>query len=291
MRTFLISVIIPVYNQFEQLTITLDFFNIQSFDCDLFEVIVVNDASTDKRPSDYSQLSMKYKYSLRIVNSSHSGSGVSRNIGVMLARSPIVVFCDADRFPEYDYLKIMYQQLCKTKDTILLGCVKECYAIEISAQRKNTIEELSRLNKYYNCISCLFDADGKTQSPLSWIAFLVGNSCMRKETFDRIGGFDPQFDRWGFEHFDFAIRAVQQKIEFRRVVNCINYHIPHGKSKKQYLELFNYSAKIIDAKYKNNWGTYIKSFLSGQMSLQEFEVLLGDRSLLETEKKPIYYSL
>lgn len=88
-----ISVIIPTFNE-EKVIIncltSLD--NQKSRD---FEVIVVDDGSTDKTVELIESFKPK-TYKLTILHRNHLGAGMARNAGVKEAKGSIVVFVDAD---------------------------------------------------------------------------------------------------------------------------------------------------------------------------------------------------
>ena len=61
-----ISVVIPTHNKKSYLALTLQAFNLQSYPHDQFEVVVVNDGSTDGTEQMLERI--ETKYSLRFVN-------------------------------------------------------------------------------------------------------------------------------------------------------------------------------------------------------------------------------
>ena len=176
---------------------------------------------------------------------------------------------------------------------VLQGHVQECYAVDIYRSDEKAISRFSRDNQYYKKIMNIYD-DDKTLSPIRWASFMVGNSCIPKRLFEQLGGFDPQYDVWGFEHFDLAVRMMEMGVCFINVCEAKNYHIPHSKSKEEYIRLFENSAKIMNTKYPqyNKGFDYLVKYLCGEISLQQFEVLFGGKSSFEsTAINDIYYKL
>ncbi|GAE36141.1 glycosyltransferase [Halalkalibacter akibai] len=55
------SIVIPTHNRAEQLIMTLTAFNLQSFDHDQFEVIVVDDGSDDQTREAIDQFQASYR--------------------------------------------------------------------------------------------------------------------------------------------------------------------------------------------------------------------------------------
>ena len=85
-----VSVIIPTYNRSKLLVETVDSILSQTYPA--AEIIVVDDGSTDDTEDVVRKMPGKVKYH-RIKN---SGESVARNVGVSLAASSWVAFCDSD---------------------------------------------------------------------------------------------------------------------------------------------------------------------------------------------------
>ncbi|WP_417739606.1 glycosyltransferase family 2 protein [Rosistilla oblonga] len=91
-----------------------------------------------------------------------------------------------------------------------------------------------------------------------------------KQTFDRIGGFDPTFDGYGGEDTDFAFAARRQKVPFGFVA-ATAYHQHHPVCKPP---LNHFHAIVRNAKrFQQKWGVWpMESWLHGfaQRGLVEF---------------------
>jgi len=101
MNTIKISVIIPVYNTSVFLSRCLD--SILEQDYDNFEVICINDGSTDSSESILESYAQRY-HNLIIVNQSNMGVSVARNSGLNCANGEYVVFVDSDDYVANNYL-------------------------------------------------------------------------------------------------------------------------------------------------------------------------------------------
>ncbi len=89
----MLSVIIPTYNEEDVLRSCLESLDKQSLK--EFEVIVVDDGSTDDTLSVIGNLQFKI-YNLHILKQDHKGAGAARNLGAKKSRGTILVFVDAD---------------------------------------------------------------------------------------------------------------------------------------------------------------------------------------------------
>ncbi|MFL4472373.1 glycosyltransferase family 2 protein [Paeniglutamicibacter sp. MACA_103] len=91
-----ISVIIPVYNTMPYLTELLNSLEAQDLDKKRFEVIAVNDGSTDYS-GEILDVYAKRNQNFRVVHQENSGwPGKPRNVGIDVARGEYVFFCDGD---------------------------------------------------------------------------------------------------------------------------------------------------------------------------------------------------
>ncbi|MFH1047819.1 MAG: glycosyltransferase family A protein [Patescibacteria group bacterium] len=105
-----ISVIIPSYNSCDLLLECLSALERSTFDRQRFEVLVIDDGSTDgteQMVSDYrttSALDIVYR---RRDRSLGFGPGLARNDGLDLARGHIIAFTDADCLPDRNWLSVI----------------------------------------------------------------------------------------------------------------------------------------------------------------------------------------
>jgi glycosyltransferase involved in cell wall biosynthesis len=92
----MISIIIPVYNQAQKLAKALD--SIEKQDYKDWEVIIVNDGSSDDPEKTFSQFSLNTKAENRFLflSQENQGAPAARNRGLVEAKGEYVLFCDAD---------------------------------------------------------------------------------------------------------------------------------------------------------------------------------------------------
>lgn len=101
------SIVIPTYNRCQSLAHTLHCLNEQTFPADNFEVIVVDDGSTDGTYSFIDALGPQMRYTLRVERRQRTGPGQARNWGLTLAKGQVVLFIDSDCEPEQTWVKSM----------------------------------------------------------------------------------------------------------------------------------------------------------------------------------------
>lgn len=93
MNTPLISIIIPAYNAQKYISATLD--SILNQPCKDFEIIVVNDGSTDKTSEILSSYSSRNKQ-IVVLDQKNQGVSVARNNALEIAKGKYISFLDSD---------------------------------------------------------------------------------------------------------------------------------------------------------------------------------------------------
>jgi glycosyltransferase involved in cell wall biosynthesis len=113
-----ISVIIPVFNDEEQLQLCLSALDQQSYASSRYEIIVVDNGS-----DSLESLKAVVKPYARVILSHEStpGSYAARNKGLAIARGEIIAFTDADCIPAPDWLEKGAQILTETPNCGLVA--------------------------------------------------------------------------------------------------------------------------------------------------------------------------
>lgn len=91
-----ISIIIPTYNRAQMLRFTIDSFLNQSYDKDLYEIIISNNNSTDSTEELVSNYIKEYPNRIRYLKESRQGSHFARNSAAKIANGKILYFTDDD---------------------------------------------------------------------------------------------------------------------------------------------------------------------------------------------------
>lgn len=108
-----ISVIIPLYNEEKAIVHTLESVFAQTFTD--YEVIVVNDGSTDKSESTVQTIKND---KLRIISQINAGVAAARNTGIAHSQGEYIAFLDADDVWHPDYLKKQAATIAKFPDEV-----------------------------------------------------------------------------------------------------------------------------------------------------------------------------
>jgi len=143
-----VSIVIPVYNGSKYLRQTVD--SVLAQDFDEFEVLIVNDGSTD----DTAKIALELKEKdsrIELFQKENSGVSATRNFGLERARGEFVVFLDADDLLGADFLRTRVEALmadsCAGACGSLIGLIDENgehidQSITLQAPGEKMIEEI-----------------------------------------------------------------------------------------------------------------------------------------------------
>ena len=95
----MISVVVPAYNAAETLDDCLTALGRQTVEREAYEVIVVDDGSTDATAE------IAETYDVRLVRQENAGPAAARNRGAEMARGELLLFTDADCAPAPDWME------------------------------------------------------------------------------------------------------------------------------------------------------------------------------------------
>jgi cellulose synthase/poly-beta-1,6-N-acetylglucosamine synthase-like glycosyltransferase len=167
----LISVIVPAYNAAGTLGECLAALLEQSIPRSEYEVIVVDDGSTD------STQEVVKRYGVRLLSQPNQGPGAARNLGVSQARGEIVLFTDADCVPVREWIEEMVKPLAEPDVVAVKG-----------AYRTHQKALLARF------IQAEFAERYALLERERYVDFVDSHSAAyRKAEFMAAGGFDPDF--------------------------------------------------------------------------------------------------
>ena len=198
-----ISVIIPCYNDGIYLPETIEKIKTQTFKN--FEIIIVNDGSTDKKT--ISLLEKIKKEGITVLDKENGKMSSARNFGVKHAKGDLIVTVDSD-----DYFEPIFFQR----------------AIEI-LDRDENIAVVSSYVKMFGEFSLKSRPRGGGE-----FNFLFSNECsagamIRKSCWNEIGGYDEEM-KLGYEDWEFYIRIVQKGWIVKIIPEYLTYYRQTKKS-------------------------------------------------------------
>lgn len=136
-KTVKISVIIPAYNREKTIKRCINSINKQTVQP--FEIIVVDDGSSDHTVEILDKLKSEYGY-LRVIKQNHRGAQAARNLGILNAKGEYIAFLDSDD----EWLPQMLETCIKYINAGHEDCVLYGDGILCESGREKRIIRLSR---------------------------------------------------------------------------------------------------------------------------------------------------
>ncbi|MEH7574171.1 glycosyltransferase family 2 protein, partial [Cytobacillus firmus] len=117
-----VSVAIPIYNAARHLNVTLDSLQKQTMDASEFEVICVNDCSTDNS-IEVIEKYQKNMDNLILINRTENSGGpmIPRNNAIQAARGEYIMFLDNDDFLGEEALERLYDAARENRSDVIFG--------------------------------------------------------------------------------------------------------------------------------------------------------------------------
>lgn len=229
-KNIFLSIIIPSFNTQATIDKTLSSVFSNSFK-KAFEVIVVDDASTDNT------LKIIRKYNVRVLkNKINSGPAYSRNVGAQKSRGRLLLFLDSDVVLRRNTIRNLVSHYEKVKRGGK-ECVCGCY-FEKKPVNKGFGPELNALHYYYLLEKniALYSSSGI----LSDNVFPSFCGLISKKVFFNLGGFNEKYKIAGGEEHDLGFRLQIKQIpiyillnspvshHFRPLLKMIKVHFKRG---------------------------------------------------------------
>lgn len=172
-----VSVVIPVYNGDRYLAEAIDSVLAQTYSA--WDMIVVDDGSTDRTPTILQHYQQRYDRSIRVKRQANQGVAVARNQGIAMAQGDWIAFLDADDVFLPDKLAAQVA-LATTKPH--LGMIHSGW------QRVSQTGQLLRVVEPWQEIPQL-----TLETWLRWKPVLPSAMLFRRDWLQRSGGFDARF--------------------------------------------------------------------------------------------------
>ena len=206
----LISVIIPAYNCAQYIAETLESVFTQTYPS--YEVIVVNDGSTDKTR----HVIKSYQERIQYIEQVNQGTAVARNRGLDASKGEFVVFLDAD--------DVLLSEALADR----LACLQSCPGLGMVNSGRRLIDARGA---FIEDSEPWHDVPSLTlKTWLTWNTVLPSAMMFRRMWLVRTGGFDPSVG--GPEDTDLVWRLSLMGCQadwVRKITVCYRIH-DHNKS-------------------------------------------------------------
>ncbi|MBI2559339.1 glycosyltransferase family 2 protein [Candidatus Woesearchaeota archaeon] len=187
-----LSVIVPVYNG--EATIEKCLNHIFNSDYKNFEVVVIDDASTD------STVEKIKKFNCRIIRLDRNrGVANARNAGAKHAKSNILVFVDSDLYVHKDTFSKMVEIYKSNPDMRVIGAV--------NSGKYNT----KKFGTKFLSLKLSYDYKWKKGEKYRKFSSFQSECCLiEKKIFEGVGGFNSKYKKAGVEEYEMGHRLIEK---------------------------------------------------------------------------------
>ena len=287
-----ISIVVITHDKLSWLGGVLRTLEAVDFPRDRFEVIVVDDGSTDGTASFLE--SYAPPYALKARSQPQAGRAAARNTGCRLAEGQWIVTLDDDCLMPADALTTLWQAAQEHPRSMFLMSIDHV-AVEhvpgvlerIAAGERglfSTLGDLAPDDGDY-ALEELFRQMLRTdlgRYAVPWTAAQGSSAAFPAAMFQEIGGYDEGFKKYGMEDFEFALRACRAGYGFVALPEIRYFHLDHGHAKQELFKESTDSVRYFYRKYGGapEVGLFIR-FLCGALSFRDFNNRIAEQKGLE----------
>jgi len=202
-----VSVVIPTYNRRPILEKCLLALERQQAcpEIDRYEVVVVDDGSTDGTPDWLRGAAERFPH-VRLIEQSHGGPAEGRNRGVDHAHGDVIVFIDSDLVVTDSFLSCHASSLVRSWEA---RGDRLCFTYGAVVNTANFEQPTAERHKLRD---------------LSWAYFATGNVAIAKEVLQRAGLFDTGFRLYGWEDLELGERLRRMGVQLIKCPAAVGYH-------------------------------------------------------------------
>ncbi len=238
----LLSVIVPAFNEENQIVSLLKSLKNQNFPLK-FEIIIVNNESTDRTVEKINEFIAQNRIkNIRVINSVGK-LGKVRNEGVLNSRGKWIAFIDADETADPNWLK----NLAKNRKDydIIIGTIKSMNP------------NVNFISKFYDLLH--IDRFEALKKNLELKTFGTGNLLVNRDIFEKGIKFDDNFPT--SEDGDFSYRLYKRGYRARFCEDAIIYHkIPENMRQHFYFQKKMMLGRLLIFLKHRDYNSFIKIF-------------------------------
>ncbi len=203
-----ISVQICSYNRWHLLKRSLAALIAQDLPKDEYEIVFVDDGSTDDSLAMARELAKTSPCQLKVLTKTNDGLSRARNLGIRNCEGEVILFMDDDTFADPGLLREHLSVHEQHPRCVVLGWVNHIEELDPQGPRKYVMADYSRS------------------------FFWTSNVSVRKKYVEEVGLFDEDFLEYGWEDLELGWRLKKLGLERKTTDKAIVSHFKPPKQKK-----------------------------------------------------------
>ena len=188
-----VSVVIPTLDRADMVATTIDRIEQQTVSRDLYEVLVIDNNSSDHTQSVLAQKVALYP-NLRVFSQLKRGAAATRNVGIREAGGHIVLFIDDDILAEPNLIEAHLQSHAANPKSSIIGAVVSPWE-QATDPFLRYLRDRGIFNPY--SIAC---------GPMDFSYYHTGNVSTARKLLLEVGGFNEEFYFYGMEDIELGYR-------------------------------------------------------------------------------------
>ncbi|HEY6102774.1 MAG TPA: glycosyltransferase, partial [bacterium] len=190
-----VSVVLPCFNAESTLTRALDALFVQNLPEGMFEIVIVDDGSTDGTAG--AAHAARGPVPVRVVSQPNRGLAAARNAGVAAAGGEVLLFLDPDVWAERG-LVAAHLRHYRNGEKFL------------AVQGRTSPDQATLSSLFMRTSNMMPDLTIRRREDLAPFHVAGRNLSVTREGFTAAGGFDEKFATYGWEDIEFAVRFKQR---------------------------------------------------------------------------------
>lgn len=231
-----VSLIVTSYQKPRHLRLVLASIAMQQGVEGRFELIVADDGSTDETPALVERFALAADFPVKFTTHPHESFQVSRtrNEGASASVAPYLIFVDGDCLVPPDFIVqhlkrrrrgvVMFGDRYQLEQDVSAGIDETLvqaggYRTLVTRQERRRLAKQDRKTRWYNFIR-------HRSKP----RLLGSNFGLWRADYERVNGFDENYEGWGCEDDDFGFRLRDAGLKLRSIVRwTCGYHVWHPR--------------------------------------------------------------
>ena len=213
-----VSIVVPSYARSGSVSAGLRALATQSFGCERFEIIIVDDGSPEPM---IESLLIPDGLSVRVVRQSNQGATAARNRGATEAGADVLIFMDDDIVPSETTIERLVSDCLANPRTIVLGILETSVESPMTRFAREQLD-IERTRSHARRKA------GRGLSDLEEVPFqecMTGLLAVRTHDFEILGMFEDPSGGWpNWDDVDFGYRAYSQGFALKLDTDAVAEH-------------------------------------------------------------------